>query len=109
MKGADESCRIDVWLWRARFFKTRSLAARMVDEGGVRLIRGAARHKLDKPSRLVKIGDGLAFLQGARWVALRVEGLGERRGPAAEARDLYLLLEGGGEQDGARASRGADA
>ncbi len=109
MSGAEESCRIDVWLWRARFFKTRSLAARMIDEDGVRLIRGAARNKLDKPSRSVKIGDGLAFSQGARWIALRVEGLGERRGPAAEARALYSLLESGDAADDAQTSPGASA
>ena len=34
---SDDACRADVWLWRARFFKTRSLAARFLDEGKVRL------------------------------------------------------------------------
>ena len=92
MSGTEESCRIDIWLWRARFFKTRSLAARAVEAGGVRLIRGPARTQLDKPSRGVRIGDGLAFLQGARWIGLKVEALGERRGPALEAQALYSLV-----------------
>ena len=39
----EDACRIDVWLWRARFFKTRSLAARIVEDGGVRLARGHSR------------------------------------------------------------------
>jgi ribosome-associated heat shock protein Hsp15 len=89
----EEACRIDVWLWRARFFKTRSLAARAVDDGRVRLARGRERARVDKPSRTVKRGDVLAFMQGPRWLAVRVEALGERRGPAPEARGLYSLLE----------------
>ena len=94
----DGACRIDVWLWRARFFKTRSLAARIVEEGGVRLLRGQARAPVDKPSRPVRCGDVLSFAQGARWVAVRVEALGERRGPAPAARTLYsaLTVAGGG-------------
>jgi ribosome-associated heat shock protein Hsp15 len=93
----DDACRIDVWLWRARFFKTRSLAARIVEDGGVRLTRGGARSPVDKPSRTVRCGDVLAFAQGARWLAVKVEALGERRGPAPEARTLYSLLEEGRE------------
>jgi ribosome-associated heat shock protein Hsp15 len=94
----DDACRIDVWLWRARFFKTRSLAARIVEDGGVRLTRGEARSSVDKPSRAVRPGDVLAFAQGPRWLAVKVEALGERRGPAPEARALYSVLKapGGG-------------
>jgi ribosome-associated heat shock protein Hsp15 len=88
-----EACRIDVWLWRARFFKTRSLAARFVEEGRVRLSRAGAEARLDKPSRQVRRGDGLVFAVGGRLVAVRVEGLGERRGPASEAQALYAPLE----------------
>jgi ribosome-associated heat shock protein Hsp15 len=96
----DDACRIDVWLWRARFFKTRSLAARIVEDGGVRLTRGGARSAIDKPSRPVRCGDVLAFAQGARWLAVRVEGLGERRGPAPEARALYSVMNGTGAATG---------
>ena len=98
MNDALETCRVDVWLWRARFFKTRSLAARAVDDGGVRLSRGGARATLDKPSRPVHCGDVLAFAQGARWLAVRVEALGARRGPAAEAQGLYSVLNEPGAQ-----------
>lgn len=90
---SDDGCRVDVWLWRARFFKTRSLAARFVDEGRVRLTRGGVETRLDKPSRSVKVGDGLVFAVGGRLIAVAVEGLGERRGPAAEARELYSPLQ----------------
>ncbi len=91
-----ETCRADVWLWRARFFKTRTLAARTIEEGGVRLARGPARAPVDKPSRSVRCGDVLTFSQGQRFLAVQVEGLGERRGPAPEAQGLYRLLEAGG-------------
>lgn len=90
---SEENCRVDVWLWRARFFKTRSLAARFVEEGRVRLTRGGIESRLDKPSRAVKVGDGLVFAVGGRLVAVAVEALGERRGPASEARELYSPLQ----------------
>jgi len=90
--SAEEACRIDVWLWRARFFKTRSLAARFVDEGRVRMIRAGGETRLDKPSRAVRVGDGLVLAVGGRLIAVKVLALGERRGPAAEARTLYSEL-----------------
>jgi len=99
----DDGCRIDVWLWRARFFKTRSRAARIVEDGGVRLARGAARTPIDKPSRSVRCGDVLTFAQGPRWLAVKVEALGARRGPAPEARALYSLLP-----DSTGAARGTE-
>ena len=99
----DDGCRIDVWLWRARFFKTRSLAARIVEDGGVRLARGGARTPILKPSRAVRCGDVLTFAQGTRWLAVKVEALGARRGPAPEARALYSLLP-----DSAGAARATD-
>jgi ribosome-associated heat shock protein Hsp15 len=92
----EDACRIDVWLWRARFFKTRSLAARIVEQGAVRLARGQSRAPVEKPSRTVRCGDVVTFAQGPKWVAVRVEGLGERRGPAVEARTLYSALTDAG-------------
>ena len=88
----NEACRVDVWLWRARFFKSRSLAARFVEDGRVRLSRGGSEARLDKPSRSVRPGDGLVFAIGGRIVSVRIEALGERRGPAPEARGLYSEL-----------------
>jgi ribosome-associated heat shock protein Hsp15 len=89
----NEGCRADVWLWRARFFRTRSLAARFVESGAVRLSRGGAESRLDKASRTVKVGDGLVFALGGRLTAVRIEGCGDRRGPAQEARSLYSPLQ----------------
>ena len=90
---ADEACRIDVWLWRARFFKTRTLAAQIVESGRVHVTRGQVRTRADKPARTVKIGDELVFAVAGRLTAVRVEALGTRRGPPAEARTLYAPME----------------
>ena len=90
---AAQSCRIDLWLWRARFAKTRSLAAAMVERGAIRLTHHGLQTRLDKPSRSVHPGDDILFAQGGRLIALRVLHLGERRGPPEEARALYLLLD----------------
>jgi len=90
----DAACRIDVWLWRARFFKTRTLAASFVDEGRVQLSRAGAETRIDKPSRTVRVGEGIVFAVGGRVVAIRIEALGDRRGPPAQARTLYSSLGG---------------
>ena len=89
-----DACRADVWLWRARFFKTRSLAAKFIDEGRIRLTRpGQEEHRLDKPARTLKVGDRLVFALGGRLIAVTVEAMGDRRGPAPEARLLYSTLD----------------
>jgi ribosome-associated heat shock protein Hsp15 len=87
------SCRIDVWLWRARFARTRSLAADLVERGAVRLTRNGVQIRLDKPGRSVHPGDILVFAIGGRVTELRVLALGDRRGPAPEARALYWTAE----------------
>ena len=88
-----DSCRIDVWLWRARFFKTRAQSGAWVQTGRIRQMRGGVQRRPDKPSKGVKVGDQLVFAIGGRLTAICVEGLGMRRGPAAEARSLYRSLE----------------
>jgi ribosome-associated heat shock protein Hsp15 len=87
-----ESVRIDVWLWRARFAKTRSLAAALVERGAVRLTHQGRQTRLDKPSRVVHPGDEIVFARDGRITVVRVEALGERRGPPAEARALYVPI-----------------
>jgi ribosomal 50S subunit-recycling heat shock protein len=91
--SSEDACRADVWLWRARFFKSRSLAARFIEEGRVRLSRAGAQNRIDKPSRPLRTGDALVFAVGGRLVAVRIEALGERRGPAREAQTLYAPME----------------
>ena len=89
---SETGCRADVWLWRARFFKTRSLAAKFLDEGKVRLTRAGAETRIDKCARPVKVGDHLVFAVSGKLIAVAVVALGERRGPPAEARGLYSAL-----------------
>ncbi|MBC7141967.1 MAG: RNA-binding S4 domain-containing protein [Rhodobacteraceae bacterium] len=86
---AEDRIRIDKWLWQARFFKTRSLAAGVVAAGHLR-ING---DKTAKPGRAVGAGDVLTFRQGTRVRVVRVLGCGTRRGPAAEAQGLYADLD----------------
>ena len=100
MTAPREGCRVDIWLWRARFFKTRSLAARMVAEGQVSLARGGAEIALAKPSRAVHCGDALVLSLGGRRLAVRIEALGARRGPAPESRALYRALDDAAERRG---------
>lgn len=77
--------RIDKWLWYARFFKSRSLAAKVCEARKVRL-NGTV---LTKASHLVKVDDVLTFEQSRGIRVIRVAGPGSRRGPAAEAVTLY--------------------
>lgn len=88
-----ERQRIDVWLFRARLTKTRADAVRLVSEGGVRLGRGGQSRRIEKASVEVAQGDVLLIPGQNGLRALKVSGLGRRRGPPAEARALYSELD----------------
>ena len=88
-QGSPGGVRLDKWLWYARFFKTRSLATKLVSAGHVR-VNG---QKVSKPARLVGPGDTLTFPQARAVRVIRVVALGERRGPAPEAQALYEDLQ----------------
>lgn len=93
---SDEAARIDLWLWHARFFKTRALAAAFCGKNRIRLTRpGQAVMRIDKPSRTIRPGDQLVFAVGTRLIAIEIQSLGERRGPASEAQQLYRPLNPG--------------
>ncbi len=77
--------RLDKWLWFARFAKTRTLAAKLVTEGFVR-VNG---QRVESAAKAVAVGDVLTIAVARTTALVRVEGLGERRGPAPEARVLY--------------------
>ena len=77
--------RVDKFLWFARCYKSRTLAASFVSEGRVR-INGV---RCEKPSATVKIGDVLTLTAGSHVRIIKVLSDGERRGPASEARLLY--------------------
>ena len=83
-----ESLRIDKWLWAARFFKTRSLAAKAVDAGRVRLNGAGA-----KPSRGLKVGDEVAIRVGELEWLVEIKALSPQRGPASQAALLYAERE----------------
>ena len=87
--------RLDKWLWQARFFKGRDLAAEMIQKGHLRINGQHCR----KPGHLLTPGDVLTFPQGPRIRVIRVQALGERRGPAGEAQRLYVDLEAPRDRD----------
>ena len=80
--------RVDKWLWAARFFKTRSLAAGAVSAGHV----ASGGHKV-KPARTVQVGDLLVIRVGFFEFVVRILALSEQRGPATVARTLYQETE----------------
>ncbi len=92
-----ETLRVDVWLWRARFFKTRSLAADHGRGRGLRLSHNGQTRRINKPGTTITQGDVVTLARGPHITSLEILGLGTRRGPPAEAQALYRLLEGGSE------------
>lgn len=84
MSGGEGSLRVDKWLWAARFFKTRGLAAEAIDAGRV-----SVNGERAKPSKAVRPGDALAIRRPPYEHLVTVLGVSERRGPAAEAQKLY--------------------
>jgi ribosome-associated heat shock protein Hsp15 len=82
--GDPQRVRIDKWLWAARFFKTRSLAAQAVEGGKVKVDGERV-----KPAKIMRIGERVALRLGVSdWLVI-VASLSERRGPAVEAQQLY--------------------
>jgi ribosome-associated heat shock protein Hsp15 len=80
----DAGTRLDRWLWMARLYKSRSLAHQACGGGKVDVNGQAA-----KASRALRVGDRLEVTVGEWRRMLVVRALGQRRGPAAEARTLY--------------------
>jgi len=76
--------RIDKWLWAARFFKTRSLAAEAVAAGKVEV-----NEERVKPAKLIQLGDSVSVRLGPYLHIVHVRGISERRGPASVAATLY--------------------
>lgn len=79
-----ESLRVDKWLWAARFFKTRAMAARACDLGRIELHQQPA-----KPAREVRVGDMLKIRTEGGDFQVEVLGLSDIRGPASVAQTLY--------------------
>ncbi len=88
---ADEArngLRIDRWLWCARFYKTRSVAAEAVKGGHVHVNGQRA-----KPAREVRVGDVLVVTRDETAYEITVAAIPERRGPAPEAQRCYVESE----------------
>ena len=86
--AAAADMRLDKWLWVARFYKTRSLAAEEIEKGRVQVNGQAA-----KPARSVRVNDRIEIRQPGTVRELLVLGLGAMRGPATVARTLYQETE----------------
>ena len=82
------SVRMDKWLWAARFFKTRALAARACD-----LARILSKGQPAKPAREVHVGDMLRITNGGGDFDVEVLFLSEVRGPASVAQTMYRETE----------------
>jgi ribosome-associated heat shock protein Hsp15 len=90
-----ESVRADVWLWRARFYRTRALSADAVRSSGLRVEHAGLVRRTDKPGASLTVGDIVTFGKGADILSVEILSLGSRRGPATEAQALYRPLERG--------------
>ncbi|HHB80473.1 MAG TPA: RNA-binding S4 domain-containing protein [Aliiroseovarius sp.] len=88
MADLPDKIRADKWLWHARFFKSRALAAKVIAAGHLRV----DGQKVLKPAHSLRPGATLTFLQARRVRVVRIEALSTRRGPAPEAQALYQDL-----------------
>lgn len=88
MTESQDKLRVDKWLWAARFFKTRSIAADAVESGKVTM-EGARI----KPAKTVGAGDVLVIRLGPYQHEVEVLGLSGKRGPAPVAQKLYRETE----------------
>jgi len=87
-ENAEEKIRLDIWLWAARFFKTRALATDEIKGGKVHL-----NGQRIKPSHMVKSGDELEITRGQETFVVIVQGINNKRRPASEAQLLYQETE----------------
>ncbi|KQZ67982.1 MULTISPECIES: RNA-binding S4 domain-containing protein [unclassified Lysobacter] len=102
--AASASVRLDLWLWAARFYKTRSLARSAVETGKVDI--GGQRAKA---ARAVRVGDALRITRGEEQFEIGVLALSDTRGPASVAQTLYAETEASrAAREAARALRMAE-
>ena len=84
-----DSQRVDQWLWHTRIVKTRTLAARLVEGGKVRI----NKIKVKKAGSTIQPGDVLSFMHAKKLWVIEVVSTSTRRGPATEARRIYRELQ----------------
>jgi len=87
--------RLDVWLWRARFFKARSAATEAIEGRGARIERDGQVRRIDKPAVPVEPGDVISFASPSGHRLVRILALPARRGPPSEAALCYEAVEAG--------------
>ena len=88
MGDSEKKVRLDKWLWAARFFKTRQLAAEAINGGKVHL-----NEQRTKPGKEVKIGNRLRIHKGSLEWDIEIKLLATQRRPAVEARTFYAETE----------------
>jgi ribosome-associated heat shock protein Hsp15 len=86
--GLMTEVRVDLWLWAARFFKTRSLAKQAIDGGKIDVNGGGC-----KPAKALHVGDRLRISRGEERLEVEVLGLSDKRSQASVAQALYLETE----------------
>lgn len=89
---ADDRLRLDVFLWRARFFKARTSATEAIEANGARIERGGQVRRVDKPATPVEPGDILSFKAPSGAKLVRIVSLPARRGPPSEAALCYEAI-----------------
>jgi ribosome-associated heat shock protein Hsp15 len=85
--------RLDVFLWRARFFKARTSATEAIETAGARIERDGQVRRIDKPATPVEAGDILSFAAPSGQKLVRILALPARRGPPAEAVQCYEAVQ----------------
>lgn len=89
MTDTEPRIRLDKWLWCARFYKTRALAATACESGKLRL----NGHRVEKAGREIRPGDILTLPVRGQVMVIKVLSGSTRRGPASEAQTLYEVVE----------------
>lgn len=80
-----KAVRLDIWLWVARFFKTRALAKQAIEGGKIEVNNDSV-----KPAKAIHVGDQLRITRGIERFVIDITGMTEKRGPASEAQTLYV-------------------
>ena len=91
----EDRMRLDMFLWRARFFKARTSATEAIEAQGARIERDGQVRRVDKPATSVGPGDILAFAAPSGPQVIRILSLPLRRGPPSEAALCYEAISGG--------------
>lgn len=87
------SQRLDVWLFRTRLVKSRSLASKLVQGRKVRLTRHGQTMRVEKAHTKILPGDEIVFMRGREVVHVMPTAMPHRRGPAPEAQQHYQIMQ----------------